>query len=333
MWVSRGTREADWDRQRGTRPSCDRRRGRWHADEADAADEHGQIEEVVDFSRGRAGSCRKPLNRRGGEGLRVPRPHPPRPRSRSRTGMAFASARESPTGVDRRRAARYGHIVGCMMSSGPKRGDADHVPSEEVDRRRALDHRPLGSVAGSGLPVGVRVVAAGLESISRCGSIRDWAEQAFGKPCDTSPGGAGLVIVEAKNLVVRNQSVWQTPLRLGDREYGHGLCMDAPAKIRVTLPEAAEELTADIGIDNNQNTRSNPDVGSARFCVVVGDKRVFESPVFRLAHGATPVKVPLGGGARVPAGSRRRWRRRGLGPMRLGGCDGATCQRSNVAAG
>jgi alpha-galactosidase len=125
-----------------------------------------------------------------------------------------------------------------------------------------------------------------------------WAEAAFAKPRAVPPAvevGEALCVLRQSHKVLPNQSVWGTPLKLGDRQFAQGLYLDAPAAVRVRVARPAAELTAFVGIDNNTDTQRNPGAGSARFHVAAGGQRLLSTPVRRLADGATPVRVPLRG--------------------------------------
>ncbi len=122
-----------------------------------------------------------------------------------------------------------------------------------------------------------------------------WAERAFGQASDPVTRAPGLYIVVNRNATLRGKTVWDTPLKLSGREYEHGLYMDTPAKLRVVLPQPAENFEAVIGIDDNPSTQSNPAAGSVRFHVLVEGESVYDSEVLRLADGGQPISVPLGG--------------------------------------
>ena len=126
-----------------------------------------------------------------------------------------------------------------------------------------------------------------------------WAEAAFAEPGTTGPPPVtphpvcALTVLHKSHKVLTNRTVWNTPLKLADKQYEHGIFMDAPAAVRVRLAQPAVELTATVGIDNNQDTQSNPDSGSARFHVSVGGKRVFSTPVLRVQSDPVRVKMSL----------------------------------------
>ncbi len=128
-----------------------------------------------------------------------------------------------------------------------------------------------------------------------------WATAAFAKPRApaTSPSPSiaadSLAVLHKSHTALKNRSVWDTPLKLADKQYAHGLFMDAPAAVRVHLRRPAVEFTARVGIDNNANTEGHREAGSARFHVVAGGKRLFSTPVLRLRAKPVSVKVPLHG--------------------------------------
>ena len=123
-----------------------------------------------------------------------------------------------------------------------------------------------------------------------------WADAAFAKPrCVRvdDPAKEGLIVLRKSYKVLVNRTAWDTPITLGDQEFAHGIYMDAPAALLVRLPLPASEFSAQVGIDNNADTRNAPTVSSARFHVVVAGERVFSSPVRKLSDGALTVRVPL----------------------------------------
>ena len=133
------------------------------------------------------------------------------------------------------------------------------------------------------------------------GRAHRWAATAFGPPRVVkqahrpAPETCRLTVLHKSHTVLAGRTVWNKPLKLGDRVYQHGVFMDAPAAVRVSLAQPAVEFTATVGIDNNQSTQGSPDSGSARFHVVVGGKRVFSTPVLKVRSEPARVKVPLDG--------------------------------------
>jgi len=128
--------------------------------------------------------------------------------------------------------------------------------------------------------------------------LSGWAEAAFARPQPVAPAvqpAEGLRVLHKSYYVRFNRTGWDTPITLGEKQYAHGVYMDAPAALLVRLAQPAEEFTALVGIDNNRDTQAAPTTSSARFHVVVEGKRVFSSPVRKLRDGGLPIRVELGG--------------------------------------
>src|SRR5208337_2531439 len=92
------------------------------------------------------------------------------------------------------------------------------------------------------------------------------------------------------------RSVMNTPLKLGDLVFAHGIGTHANSEILVTLPEGAAKFEAECGIDNNYDTSGVH--GSAVFSVEIDGRRRFESPVLRGSDHGMPIAVPIPAGAR-----------------------------------
>jgi len=122
-----------------------------------------------------------------------------------------------------------------------------------------------------------------------------WADAAFlGQDAPPPIAGPGLEIVRQAHGTFRlNRSVWDAPLRIGGREYPHGLGTHATSEIRACLPGRGRRFMAEVGVDDNPNTRSGSP--SVVFAVEAGGKEEFRSPVLRVADGAMNVGVALGG--------------------------------------
>jgi alpha-galactosidase len=148
---------------------------------------------------------------------------------------------------------------------------------------------PSGVVAGLVLLALSASVGAAEDQSETIPEAHAWAARAFGKPAAVSPTGKGLFVESSRHLVLRNRTWTNARLRLGDRTYDHGLYMDTPATVRVSLGEPAEEFTAEVGIDRFTGG------GSARFHVAVDGTRVLSTPVLRSGDEAMPVKAPLNG--------------------------------------
>lgn len=135
-------------------------------------------------------------------------------------------------------------------------------------------------------------------------SLKSWMDKSLLAPAGLQASSVQAATKKVRNSinvehavhrVIKNRTVWDTPLVIGDKTFSRGIYMDAPAALRVRLAKPAKEFSATVGIDNNSNTKNNPDVGSVRFHVSVDGRRVFSSAVRKLADGFLPIKVPLGG--------------------------------------
>ncbi|MEN6336391.1 MAG: alpha-galactosidase [Phycisphaerales bacterium] len=125
----------------------------------------------------------------------------------------------------------------------------------------------------------------------------DWAGLAFtGRRAGPEP----VVRVEVKrqdHSVLRfGQSCIDTPIRIGRRDFVHGLGAHANSKIVLHLPDGARAFEAFAGIDNNSDTEGVK--GSARFSVEIAGRSVFETPVLKGGQEPAEVRVDLPAGTR-----------------------------------
>jgi len=109
-----------------------------------------------------------------------------------------------------------------------------------------------------------------------------------------------LLYEDATEGIGRGESWRGTPFQLGERTYTHGLAFNSTKHLEVVLDRPAERFVADVGLENNDDTRRGAAMGhgSVTFHVLVKGKEVFTSPVLRLKDGAHSVNVPLKGAAR-----------------------------------
>ena len=110
-----------------------------------------------------------------------------------------------------------------------------------------------------------------------------------------------------------------TPLRLAETSYQHGLGTHSESRIVVRLGRPGKRFEAQVGVDNNYDTQGKR--GSVVFVVEVAGKEVFRSGIRRGSDKPLPVRVDLHGATRVRVagpGCRRRTspRTRPTGPMR-----------------
>jgi alpha-galactosidase len=128
--------------------------------------------------------------------------------------------------------------------------------------------------------------------------IQDWASVAFTgrRPPEREP---------AVGVELRRQDFWslgfgqsciETPIKIGRRNFKHGLGTTAHSEIVLHLPPDAKEFKAFAGIDNNWDTGGVR--GSAQFSVEVAGKEVFRTPTLRGTTAPTAVRISLPTGTR-----------------------------------
>lgn len=129
-------------------------------------------------------------------------------------------------------------------------------------------------------------------------TCRHWTDLVFGAaPAGTNVACLKLMFEDVTDGITRGRSWRGTPYQLGDKTYAHGLAFNATKHLLVRLDRPATRFTAEVGLENNDDTRRGAALGqgSVTFHVLVGGKEVFTSPVLRLKDGPLPLDVPLGG--------------------------------------
>jgi alpha-galactosidase len=127
----------------------------------------------------------------------------------------------------------------------------------------------------------------------------DWASVAFTgrKPA----GRESAVRVELRrqdhSALRFGQSCLDTPLRIGAREFAHGLGTHANSEIVLHLPAGAKRFLAQAGIDNNFDTEGKR--GSAQFSLELAGKEIWRSGTLKGGEPPKPVAVDLPPGARA----------------------------------
>ena len=162
--------------------------------------------------------------------------------------------------------------------------------------------------AHSGLRISFRWAALGLAMLLTTSSsavtpqpgeflaCRQWADHSLAEP--GRPAACLKVLSEdTADTIVRGQSWRGTPFQLGDKTYAHGLAFNATKHLLVRLGLPGERFVAEVGLENNDDTRRGAaqGAGSVTFHVRVNGKEVFASPVRRLQDGPLPLAVPLHG--------------------------------------
>lgn len=147
----------------------------------------------------------------------------------------------------------------------------------------------FGAVAGTLTPRA--------EEVAAC---RRWVDRVFGDPAAaTNAPCLKLLFEDAVDGVTRGRSWRGTPFQLGDKTYSDGIAFNATKHLLVRVGQPAERFTAEVGLENNDDTRRGAALGngSVTFHVLVAGKEVFASRVLRLQDGPVPLNIPLDGAA------------------------------------
>jgi len=122
--------------------------------------------------------------------------------------------------------------------------------------------------------------------------INAWLDAQF---VDAPPAGAstpGLFVQRHDHGTLQlRQSVLKTPLQIGAQRYTHGLGTHAVSEIVVTLPSPATQFSAQVGVDNNDDTKGQH--GSVLFTLEAGGKELYRSVTCRGGDAPTAVRVKL----------------------------------------
>jgi alpha-galactosidase len=121
----------------------------------------------------------------------------------------------------------------------------------------------------------------------------DWAAVAFtGR---RSSGGQPAVRVELKrqdhSVLQFGQSCIETPIKIGEQEFAHGLGTHANSEIILHLPAGAKAFEAFVGIDNNFDTGGTR--GTAQFSVEIGGHSASQTPTLKGGDAPVAVRVDL----------------------------------------
>ena len=125
----------------------------------------------------------------------------------------------------------------------------------------------------------------------------EWLDPLLGRAQGVVRPHLKLLYEDASEGVTRGRSWRGTPFQIGDKAYTHGLAFNSTKHLLVVLDRPGERFVADVGLENNDNTRAGAAMGngSVTFHVLVEGKEVFASPVMRIKDAARAVDVPLSG--------------------------------------
>ncbi|MBN2310406.1 MAG: NPCBM/NEW2 domain-containing protein, partial [Candidatus Hydrogenedentes bacterium] len=128
--------------------------------------------------------------------------------------------------------------------------------------------------------------------------VMNWAGLVFtGQPAPTAGEPVRVEVRRQDYNVLRfGQSCMETPIRIGAREFAHGLGTHANSEIAVHLPSGVTRFEAFAVIDNNDDTQGKR--GSAAFSVEVDGTEAVRTPT--LNGGDEPYHVACD----VPAGAK-----------------------------
>ena len=135
--------------------------------------------------------------------------------------------------------------------------------------------QPLLVLALTGLFSTAEAVTPRSEEFLAC---KTWAEGVFAAGNEAGSGAfLKLLHEDAADEIARVRSWRGTPFQLGEKTYTNGLAFNATKHILVHLGKPARRFTADIGLENNDDTRRGEAQGngSVTFHVLVGGKEVF----------------------------------------------------------
>lgn len=129
-------------------------------------------------------------------------------------------------------------------------------------------------------------------------ALHDWAGLAF--TGEWPEGRAPAIRVELRrqdaSTLRFGESCLETPLVLGGRAFEHGLGTHAASEIALHLPPGARSFHAEVGVDDNDDTRDGK--GSVRFLVETGGERLAVTSVLKSGDAALRLDVALPEGTR-----------------------------------
>lgn len=139
-------------------------------------------------------------------------------------------------------------------------------------------------------------VMAGAEELR---TMQSWAGTVFTGARAPEQGPAVRVELRRQDhsTLRFGQSCMETPLKIGQQKFQHGLGTHANSEIILHLPAGAKTFRASVGIDNNFDTQGQR--GTAQFSVEIGEREVFRSPTLKGGGVPVPVNVALPDGTRA----------------------------------
>lgn len=127
--------------------------------------------------------------------------------------------------------------------------------------------------------------------------VLDWASLAFtGRRMGVEPTIRVEVKRQDHSVLQFGRSCIETPIRIGQQEFAHGLGTHANSEIVLHVPDGARAFEAFAGIDNNFDTGGAR--GTAQFSVEIAGRSVFQTPVLKGGQAPVVVRVDLPAGTR-----------------------------------
>jgi alpha-galactosidase len=128
--------------------------------------------------------------------------------------------------------------------------------------------------------------------------IQDWASAAFtGRRAEGREPAVGVELRRQDHSSLGyGRSCIDTPIKLGQRSFKHGLGTHANSEIVLHLPPDARQFKSFVGIDNNFDTGGVR--GSVQFSVDIAGKEVFRTPTLYGSNAPVPVQIALPKGTR-----------------------------------
>lgn len=132
----------------------------------------------------------------------------------------------------------------------------------------------------------------GKQSLQERATVQAWAEASLLKPQVARPMPIGLQLRRQDHAQLqRRQSVLKTPLQIGATRFEHGLGTHAQSEIVLRLPQPAQRFEAQIGVDNNLDTKARH--GSVVFVVEAQGREIYRSELCRGGEAPRRVQVEL----------------------------------------
>ena len=162
-----------------------------------------------------------------------------------------------------------------------------------VCRILAASHQPLAPDIPTDAPHD-----ALMASPAQVQELQDWARLVFTgrKTTGHEPLVRIEVLKQEHSVLHLGQSCIDTPIRLGGKQFQHGLGTHANSELLLHLPDDAAEFRSVVGIDNNADTGGVR--GSVQFSIEIAGKEVLRTPTLRGTNQPFDIRLSLPSGTR-----------------------------------